>query len=248
MARPRFRPLRIRLAADHPELTDPERLIEAARVLVDGRYVTNPNSLVPAAAAVVVLPPSDLRGEAKLGYALDRCAVPVDGAVALDIGAAAGGFTSALLARGARKVFAVDAGHGQLLGSLRQDARVVNLEATNLGALTRTLVPEPVEIVTVDVSYLPLRSAVAQLAPLEIPAGAHLMGLVKPMFELGLAALPGDEASLDEAVRLAGEGIAEAGWLVCDTFPSAVTGSRGALEFFVHATAGSPFAEVGAGP
>ncbi|HVF32519.1 MAG TPA: SAM-dependent methyltransferase [Acidimicrobiales bacterium] len=234
MARRAFRPLRRRLADEHPEL-DADHAIAEGRVRVDGRYVTNPNAQIPADAAVIVEPPADLRGVAKLGYALDRCAIPVEGSVALDIGAAAGGFTTALLERGAARVYALDAGYGQLLGSLRQDPRVVNLEATNVAAADAVVIPEDIHVVTVDVSYLPLRHAVEQLADVRFAPRAHLVGLVKPMFELALAALPADAADHEAAAALAAEGIARAGWTVLDTFPSAVTGRHGAVEWFVHA-------------
>ena len=131
----------------------------AGHVLVGGRIVTNPASMVSAQDSIVVRPPTDLRGSAKLAAALDRFGVAVDGRAALDVGATAGGFTSVLLG-GTARVYAVDAGHGQLLGSLRQDERVVNLESTNVGDLARSQVPEPVAIVTIDVSYLSLAAAI----------------------------------------------------------------------------------------
>ena len=234
MARRTFRPLRARLEAEHPDL-DVDGALTDGRVRVDGRYVTNPAASVPAGASIVIEPAADLRGVAKLGYALDRCAVPVAGAVALDVGAAAGGFTTALLERGAARVYALDAGHGQLLGSLRQDPRVVNLEATNVAAARPDLIPEELGVVSVDVSYLPLREAVAQLGGLRFASGAHLVGLVKPMFELARPALPTAEVDHETAAELAATGIAEAGWTVFDTVPSAVTGRHGAVEWFVHA-------------
>jgi len=101
-----------------------------------------------------------LRGEAKLRAALSGFGVGVTGRVCLDLGAAAGGFTRVLLEAGAARVYAVDAGFGQLLGSLRQDPRVVNLEATNVAALDTALVPDAIELVTIDVSYLALAAAV----------------------------------------------------------------------------------------
>jgi 23S rRNA (cytidine1920-2'-O)/16S rRNA (cytidine1409-2'-O)-methyltransferase len=247
MAGASFRPLRKRLQRERPDV-DADAVIRDGRVRVDGTYVTNPSASVPARATIVVEEPAELRGRVKLGYALDRCEVPVVGAVALDVGAAAGGFTTALLERGAARVYAVDAGHGQLLGSLRQDPRVVNLEATNIGRISRALVPDPIAIVSVDVSYLTLREAVVQLAPLRFAdAGTHLVGLVKPMFELGLGELPATEEEAASAVEVAAAGIAEAGWRVLDTFASAVRGRRGASEYFVHATL-DRFAEVPARP
>lgn len=229
-----FHPLRKRLTEEHPGI-DADAAVTEGRVRVDGRYVINPNASVPLDAALVVEPVAGLRGVAKLGYALDRCRVPVAGLVALDVGAAAGGFTTALLERGATRVFALDAGHGQLLGSLRQDPRVVNLEVTNVAAAGPELIPDDIAVVSVDVSYLPLRSAVAQLTAVRFAPGAHLIGLVKPMFELALPALPTDVADHEAAAALAAAGVTEAGWTVFDTFPSAVTGRHGAVEWFVHA-------------
>lgn len=201
---------------------------------MNGFPVTNPSSLVDAEAVVTIQPPDELRGETKLRSALDAFELNVAGRVALDVGAAAGGFTKVLLEAGARRVYAVDAGHGQLLGSLRQDPRVVNLEATNLGELDRGLVPEPVDVVTIDVSYLSLAAAVPQLESIDIAAGAELVALVKPMFELGLGALP-PAAELPNALVRAKAGLARAGWRVEASMDSPVAGAGGALEFLVHA-------------
>ena len=156
------------------------------------------------------------------------------------MGAAAGGFTSVLLAHGAHRVYAVDAGHGQLLGSLRQDPRVVNLEATNVSALTRTLIPEEVGVVVIDVSYLSLGSAVAQLAGLQFERHCDLIGLVKPMFELRLASAPVDQESVGEAAEQAAASITASGWEVQRWIPSPVTGARGAVEALLHACLPSP--------
>lgn len=161
--------------------------------------------------------------------------MPVRSAVALDVGSAAGGFVRVLLDAGAARVYAVDVGHGQLLGSLRQDPRVVNLETTNVADLDTTLVPEPVDVVTVDVSYLSLASAVRQLAAVATGPDAHLVGLVKPMFELHLPTAPTDPAMAWQAADVAAAGVAAAGWTVGATIPSPVTGARGAVEMLLHA-------------
>lgn len=155
--------------------------------------------------------------------------------MALDVGAAAGGFTRVLLGAGARRVYAVDAGFGQLLGSLRQDSRVVNLEATNVAQLDADMVPEPIDVVTVDVSYLSLASAVCQLERVRIRPGAELVGLVKPMFELRLASAPTDSATARRAAEQAAAGLARCGWTLLHTVPSPVTGARGAVEMLLHA-------------
>lgn len=237
MARPRRRALVTELAAQRPDLDDPGAVIAAGRVRVDGSYVTNPMAQVTVGASLVVELRPPMRGTEKLGWALDHFAVPVDGRTALDVGAASGGFTTALLERHAARVYAVDVGHGQLTGALRQDARVVNLEATNVADLDGALVPDAVEVVSVDVSYLSLTVAVSQLTErIRLSREADLVGLVKPMFELGAAELPTDAADLEEARVRAVAGVQEAGWRHRGSVRSAVAGRRGAVEFFVHAT------------
>src|SRR5262245_19784543 len=151
------------LAAQHPDVADPERAIAAGRVLVDGKPVLNPRARVAESTAIVVEPEAGLRGSAKLEAALDGFSVDVAGRIVLDLGAAAGGFTTVLLERGAGRVYAVDAGHGQLRGALRQDARVVNLERTNIGDLTTEAIAEAVEVITLDLSYLSITRALPQL-------------------------------------------------------------------------------------
>jgi len=176
-----------------------------------------------------------LRGEAKLRAALSGFGVGVTDRVCLDLGAAAGGFTRVLLDAGATRVYAVDAGFGQLLGSLRQDPRVINLEATNVAALDARLVPETIELVTIDVSYLALAAAVAQLDRIALAVDADLIGLVKPMFELRRGTAPTDATSVDAATERAASGIAAAGWRVIGAMPSPVLGGRGAVEALIHA-------------
>lgn len=210
-------------------------LIESGDVLVDGIPVTNPRSRPHGTSTVTLRRTTALRGSAKLRAALAGFDVRVARRVALDVGAAAGGFTVALLEAGARTVYAVDAGHGQLLGSLRQDPRVVNLEAVNVGELDTARVPEQVEVLTVDVSYLSVSAAVAQLDRIDIAPHAVLIALVKPMFELRAATAPSDRSSLDAAAAAASRGVDAAGWEVRGLMDSPVAGSRGAREMLLHA-------------
>jgi 23S rRNA (cytidine1920-2'-O)/16S rRNA (cytidine1409-2'-O)-methyltransferase len=181
-----------------------------------------------------------LRGEAKLRAALDMRSIDVTGVTALDVGASAGGFTAVLLERGARQVYAVDAGHGQLRGWLRQDPRVVNLEATNVAALDASVIGEVIDVITVDVSYLSLTAAVQQLDRVRTSAGCTLVGLVKPMFELRLATAPTSPELVERAAQRAAGGVSSAGWTVLGWAHSPVPGARGAREAFLYAQRDGP--------
>jgi 23S rRNA (cytidine1920-2'-O)/16S rRNA (cytidine1409-2'-O)-methyltransferase len=231
---PGLRPLARELARRFPDLEDPELAVMTGIVLVDGTPNRNPASLGAPGASLALQRPLALRGEAKLRHALRVMAVPVAGRVALDVGAAAGGFTRVLLEAGAARVYAVDAGHGQLLGSLRQDPRVVVLERTNLGALSPHVVPDVVEVVTMDLSYLPVARAAPQLDAVRLSPRADLVALVKPQHELGLGAPPGEDG-VAAAVEHATEGLGVCGWTVVTTTRSPVLGARGAVEWLVHA-------------
>jgi 23S rRNA (cytidine1920-2'-O)/16S rRNA (cytidine1409-2'-O)-methyltransferase len=208
--------------------------IRAGRVLVDGRFVTNPAARVRQDAAIRILPIRTLRGTVKLAFALDTLEVPTHGRIAVDIGANAGGFTTALLDHGARRVYAVDAGTGQLRGSLRVDGRVVNLEGHNVGDLDSALVPDVVDVIVIDLSYLSVAGAVPQLERLRISRGADLVALIKPTFELNRSTLAASDADLGLAVRLASEALKENGWSVVGSCPAPHSGQRGAREVFVH--------------
>ena len=223
------------LRRDFPHVEDHEVAVRGGKVLVDRVVRLNPAFRVRPGAHIAVADDQPLRGEAKLRAAIELFGVEVAGRIALDVGASAGGFTRVLLEHGAARVYAVDAGHGQLLGSLRQDARVVNLEATNLGVLTTEHVPDEIELFTVDVSYLSLSAASEQLNRIRIAPEAQLVGLVKPMFELRLSEAPEDDTRVAQALERAEEGISRAGWVVCGAAQSPVRGAHGAREALVYA-------------
>lgn len=235
MSQPRIVGLLDLLRREYPDIEDPEDAILAGAVVVDGVVVKNVRSRVRREAVVKIDRPKTLRGARKLSAALDAFDVPVADRVGLDLGASTGGFTSVLLGRDARRVYAVDVGYGALLGSLRQDPRVRNLERTNLADLNRQLVDAPVDIVTVDLSYLSIANAVGQIEELEFAPGADLIALVKPMFELGAGALPTEQDDLDKAVELATAGVERWPWSVRGVIRSPVHGNHGAIEFLLHA-------------
>jgi 23S rRNA (cytidine1920-2'-O)/16S rRNA (cytidine1409-2'-O)-methyltransferase len=246
MGKQRFRPLSAELARLRPD-ADAAALIRGGAVHVDGRIVTNPASLVRRGAAIVVREPLPLRGELKLRFALETFGVDVRGRTALDVGAAAGGFTRALLDAGAARVYAVDAGYGQLVGGLRADSRVVNLERVNLGELDTVHVPDMIAIVTIDLSYLAVARSAPQLERVQIVPDAELIALVKPMFELQLERPPRDEVRLRRALARAAAGLTASGWTIVGRARSPITGSRGAIEFFLHARRGTRH-EIGTEP
>jgi 23S rRNA (cytidine1920-2'-O)/16S rRNA (cytidine1409-2'-O)-methyltransferase len=234
-SRAKFRNVLDHVSRARPDLADPENALAAGHILIDGRVVTNPRSQVRADASIVIRPPRALRGEDKLRAALDEFAVDVTDRECVDLGASAGGFTRVLLEHRARRVFAVDAGHGQLRGELRNHSRVVNLERTNVGDLSSIPRCAPIGVVTMDLSYLSVADAVPQIETLSFAPDADLIALVKPMFELGLDSPPGDDASLRRALDLAVAGVERHPWHVAGTMASPVTGSKGAREWLLHA-------------
>jgi 23S rRNA (cytidine1920-2'-O)/16S rRNA (cytidine1409-2'-O)-methyltransferase len=161
-----------------------QRLIMANKVTVDGKNVDKPGTPVPTNAQIAVAerPPYVSRGGTKLEAALNAFDVTVNGIVAADVGASTGGFTDCLLQRGTRKVYAIDVGYGQLAWTLRQDARVVVMERTNARHL-ETL-PEPVQLVTIDASFISLTLILPRVCAWLQPGG-YVIPLIKPQFEAG---------------------------------------------------------------
>jgi 23S rRNA (cytidine1920-2'-O)/16S rRNA (cytidine1409-2'-O)-methyltransferase len=210
-------------------------VIVAGRVTVNRVVVMNPDAMIAADAVVGLLSNRVLRGTTKLRAALFGFRAQVSGRLCLDVGAAAGGFTAALLEAGARKVYAVDVGYGQLAGWLRQDGRVVSLERTNLAGLGRELVPEAVEVISLDLSYLALADALPQLASLELLEGAQLVALVKPTFELHASSMITNGGAIEKAVAAAMVVAESCGWSVADTTVP-VTGAGGSPEVFIYGT------------
>ncbi len=159
-----------------------QALIMAGEVAVDGKTVIKSGTLVDEATVITVVqpPPFVGRGGIKLDYALDRFHLDVSAKVAADIGASTGGFTDCLLKRGARRVYAIDVGYGQLDYRLRRDLRVVVMERVN--ARYPVKLPEKVDLATVDVSFISLEKVLPSVAGL-IKYGGLIIVLIKPQFE-----------------------------------------------------------------
>jgi len=216
------------------------RLIQAGRVRADGQVVVKPGTPLPPDARLEVVPGPRFvsRGGEKLAAALEAFPVPVEGAVAADVGASTGGFTDCLLQRGARRVYAVDVGRGQLHWKLRRDPRVVVMEGVNARHLAR--LPEPVELITTDVSFISLTKLWPVLKGWLGPQGGRGVALVKPQFEVGRkAAARGKGVIRDPALwRAALDTVLEAayaqGYAALGLLPSPVLGPKGNVEFLLH--------------
>jgi 23S rRNA (cytidine1920-2'-O)/16S rRNA (cytidine1409-2'-O)-methyltransferase len=180
------------------------------------------------------------RGGIKLAHALDHFALDPAGGVALDIGASTGGFTDVLLTRGARRVYAVDVGHGQLAWKLRQDARVTVLERTNARHLTREQIPEAPDIVVCDASFISLTTVLPSALALASPA-ACLVALIKPQFEVGKGKVGKGGVVRDPALhrevceRITAWLAAQPGWQVEGVTQSPIQGPEGNIEFLIYA-------------
>jgi len=164
-------------------------LIMAGQVLVAGQLIDKPGTLISVDTICSIREaPDELkyvsRGGLKLEKALATFGLNPEGMVALDVGASTGGFTDCLLRHGAKRVYALDVGQGQLAWTLRNDPRVVVLEHTNIRYLNS--LPEPIQCTTIDVSFISLRLVLPALVPLLAP-GAWIVALVKPQFEAGKA-------------------------------------------------------------
>jgi len=181
------------------------------------------------------------RGGEKLDAALDELHLDVGGAVALDIGSSTGGFTDCLLQRGAARVYAVDVGKGQLEWKLRNDARVVVMEGVN--AREGVDLPEAVDVIVADVSFISLRLVLPPSLP-HLREGGDVVALVKPQFEAGREAvgkggIVRDVAPRVDAVVAVAERLATEGAPVVAVVPSRLPGREGNREIFVHARRGA---------
>ena len=215
-------------------------MILAAQVLVNGVPVSKAVAQVEVGADVTLVAPDHPyvgRGGVKLAHALDVFDIDVAGREALDIGASTGGFTDVLLQRGAARVVALDVGHGQLDWKIRSDPRVVVIEKFNARHLMASDLPGPVDIVSIDVSFISLRQIFPVLPPLLRP-GADVVALVKPQFEAGREEVrkgvihdPDIHARVLQEVTdaAAAIGLAKRG-----SEPSPITGQKGNVEFLLY--------------
>ncbi len=222
-------------------------LVRLGAVTVAGAAASKPAMLLAPDAELDVAPgasPYVSRGGLKLAAALDAFGLSPEGRAALDLGASTGGFTEVLLERGAKRVYAVDVGRGQLHPRLRADPRVTVLEETDARSLDAKAVPEPAGAITADLSFISLLKVLSPTLGLAAP-GAWLVALVKPQFEAGREAVGSggivrDESARAEAVARVREFVAAAaGWEVIGELPSPIQGGDGNIEVLLAARFGA---------
>jgi 23S rRNA (cytidine1920-2'-O)/16S rRNA (cytidine1409-2'-O)-methyltransferase len=220
-----------------------QALILAGLVFVGDRKLEKSGQPVSPEAAIEVRGrdhPWVSRGGIKLAHGLDHFGWDVAGAVAIDVGSSTGGFTDVLLSKGAARVYAVDSGTNQLAWRLRQDERVIVHERTNARHLTAEHVPEPVDLIVCDASFISLTKVLEAALEFAKP-DARLIALVKPQFEAGRGEVGKGGVVRDPAVhaRVCEEvaaWITGRGWAVEGVVPSPITGPEGNIEFLLAAT------------
>ena len=222
--------------------TRAQALVMAGLVFAGERKIAKPGEQVTADAIIEVRGrdhPWVSRGGIKLAHGLDHFAWDVAGAIAIDVGSSTGGFTDVLLSRGVARVYAVDSGTNQLAWKLRQDPRVVVHEQTSARILRPAHVPEPIDLIVCDASFIGLAKVLDR--PLTFAAScARLMALIKPQFEAGRAEVGKGGVVRDPTVhaRVQAEVVAwltGVGWQVEGITPSPITGPEGNVEFLIAA-------------
>jgi 23S rRNA (cytidine1920-2'-O)/16S rRNA (cytidine1409-2'-O)-methyltransferase len=215
--------------------------IRAGRVTADGQPITKAAQKLSGSMNISYKPahPYVSRGGLKLAAALDNFAVSPQGRVCLDIGASTGGFTQVLLERGARRVYAVDVGHGQLHAKIAADPHVIKLEGVNGRDLTSALVPEPPQLIVADVSFISLKLALPPALALAARDCWAIL-LVKPQYEIGTwgrskKGIVKDDALREAALAEVSAWVKAQGWQVTSTMESPITGGEGNREYLLAA-------------
>ena len=213
------------------------------------RHDRKPGDLLAVDTPVAISSPEPYvsRGGHKLAAALDTFGIDPAGLVCLDVGASTGGFTDVLLQRGARRVYALDVGRGQIAESLRRDPRVVSMERTNARSLTAATLPDPVALATIDVSFISLGLVLAPIATTLAPRG-QIVALVKPQFEAGKGrtdhGVVRDPEIHREVLERTVETAQAIGLGIRAVIASPLLGPEGNREFLVHLAPGPSCAEI----
>ncbi len=217
--------------------------IAAGHVTADGVLVRKASDEISAAAVIAAAPehPYVSRGGVKLAAALDHFGLDVAGRICLDVGASTGGFTEVLLERGAKRVYAVDVGTGQLHSRLRGRDDIVSIEQTDIRKLDPTRLPELPDFATIDVSFISLKLVLPAVGSLLKPR-AQILALIKPQFEAGRhdsnKGIVRDEAVQKAVCDDIAAFVASLGWRTRPVVASAIRGGDGNQEFFIEAERG----------
>ena len=215
-------------------------LIMAGSVVVNGQKVTKAGTRVPADAEIEIIEdlPYVSRGGLKLEAALKHFGIDVKGKVCVDIGASTGGFTDCLLKHGAKRVYAVDVGYGQLHWKLRNDPRVVNIERTNIRYMPRERIPDEIDFVCVDVSFISLEKVLPKVKELLGKRGEAVC-LVKPQFEVGpekvgRGGIVKKEEYRMESIEKVKEAASRLGFEIGGVIESPIKGAKGNVEYLLY--------------
>jgi 23S rRNA (cytidine1920-2'-O)/16S rRNA (cytidine1409-2'-O)-methyltransferase len=223
--------------------TKAQSLIREGFVTVAGTVQKKPSLITTEDDEIIVkgeLHPWVGRGGMKLDYAITHYALDINGQTCLDLGASTGGFTDVMLHYGAAKVYAVDVGHDQLHAKLCGDSRVVNLEGLHAKDITADHVPDEIDFLAADLSFISVTKALPFVFPLLSPR-ARLVVLIKPQFEAGREAVGKGGVVKDEAAQKLAVGnvlrfLQESGFLLSEVIPSPIAGGDGNREFLVMAS------------
>lgn len=216
-------------------------LIMAGKVLVDTQRIDKPGTLILEDVSITIKGddlPYVSRGGLKLQGALSALDLNVAGFVCLDVGASTGGFTDCLLQQGARKVYAVDVGYGQLAWQLRQDPRVISIERTNIRTMPADRLPEPFDLITIDASFISLKLIIPVVRQFLKPEG-WILALIKPQFEVGKGkvgkgGVVKDKTLHTEVIEDLERFFQMEGFKCGEVVPSTILGPKGNQEYIIH--------------
>ena len=216
-------------------------LIMAGKVLVNSRRIDKPSAMIDEASDITIkgkVSPFVSRGGEKLEEALKRFSIQVEGKIALDVGASTGGFTDCLLQRGAKRIYALDVGYGQLAWKLRTNHQVIPIERQNVRYINEDTIPEKVDLITIDVSFISLKKVLPAVLPLLNKPG-EMVCLIKPQFEVGKGevgkkGVVKNQAKHQRVVEEIATFARKLNLFVNGTTESPILGQEGNKEFFIY--------------
>jgi 23S rRNA (cytidine1920-2'-O)/16S rRNA (cytidine1409-2'-O)-methyltransferase len=216
-------------------------LIMAGKVAVEGKVIDKPGTKIDLETSILLrgeTPPFVSRGGEKLEGALKAFGINPKGLVVMDVGASTGGFTDCVLQKGARKVYAVDVGYGQLAWKLQKDPRVVNLERRNVRYLQREEVEEEIDLVLIDTSFISIEKFIPHLLGF-LKTGGAIVSLIKPQFEVGKGevgkgGVVRDAALHQKVIDRISNFCRGVGLEVLGVTESSLVGPKGNQEFFIY--------------